>query len=383
MSKICAIICELNPMHLGHKYVFEHCGVKNDEYCVKIAVMSGNFTQRCTPAVFDKYIRAEAAVLCGADIVLELPFPWCSSGAEDFALGGVSVASGVGAERLTFGSESGNLSLLERVAQIKSSEEYRNSMSDAERSLRKKGSAVIFDSVMRKFDITEPLGANDKLAGDYIRYGRQLGIKQFRALKRLAGQMSATDIRGIMFGGGFDILRDQIPSEAYAVFSEHIGKMCTETRYNDILHTYCRTSINNECETDILKYARSTARETCNGEEFIRSLPTKKYTLARMRREILHAVIGSDEKSRKSAPRFTILLAANERGRKYLAELRTIGSIPIITKPASACALDEIGHIQLKISQRADELYALCIGERADYFMKKHPVITCDGTIKE
>ena len=103
--KTSVVICEFNPIHLGHKYILSKARESaGDDGCV-IAVMSGNFCERCTPAVYDKYTRAHSAVLCGADIVLELPFPWCSSGVEDFALGGVYIAASLGADTLTFRSE--------------------------------------------------------------------------------------------------------------------------------------------------------------------------------------------------------------------------------------------------------------------------------------
>ena len=128
--KTTAIICVLNPIHFGHKCVFDAARSEND---VTIAVMSGNFTQRAIPAVYEKYTRAEAALRCGADLVFELPFPWSTSGVEDFACGGVTVASSCGAESLTFGSETADLSLLNRLAEIKSSDNYAASAKETER----------------------------------------------------------------------------------------------------------------------------------------------------------------------------------------------------------------------------------------------------------
>ena len=126
------MICEFNPIHLGHKYILSKARESaGDDGCV-IAVMSGNFCERCTPAVYDKYTRAHSAVLCGADIVLELPFPWCSSGVEDFALGGVYIAASLGADTLTFGSESGNAELIKTCADIKQSEEFIKALRELE-----------------------------------------------------------------------------------------------------------------------------------------------------------------------------------------------------------------------------------------------------------
>ncbi len=375
MIKSDAVICELNPMHNGHKYIFDSIRSCETGASVKIAVMSGNFTQRCTPAVFDKYTRAEA-VLTSADIVVEFPFPWCASGAEEFALGGVYTAAGVGAETLTFGSESGDIALLHKAAEIKGSCRYIEAVTRIERENRISGSAVNFDAVMREFGIDEMLGANDKLAAEYIRFGKAAGIGEFSAVKRLNGIKSATQLRESIFGGGFPAICDDIPPHAYGIFSAKQADVCTETRYNDILFTYCRTAIYDSEENDILRYARTAARKSRFADEFVKNLPTKKYTLARMRREILHSMLGVTAEDRKTPPRFTLLLAANGRGREYLAGLRKKESVvQIITKPADTAELSDAAERQCRISYAADELYALCIGCRADYFVKKHPVI--------
>lgn len=173
MNRQTAVICEFNPIHSGHRFLLS---AAEAEKSVILAVMSGNFTQRGIPAVFDKYARARSAIACGADLVVELPFPWCVSGVEDFALGGVTVAAGCGAESLTFGSESGDFALLNRAAAVKDSEEYASIMREAEKSGRNRGSAVLFDEVMRTFGVEEPLGANDKLGAEYIRLAKRLGV---------------------------------------------------------------------------------------------------------------------------------------------------------------------------------------------------------------
>lgn len=92
--------------------------------------MSGNYVQRGELAVIDKYVRAEAAIRCGADIVLELPYPWSCGSAEYFSRGAVglysAIASGLpGIEfRLCFGSESGDLSKLVKTAECLLDDRY-------------------------------------------------------------------------------------------------------------------------------------------------------------------------------------------------------------------------------------------------------------------
>ena len=79
--KVAAIISEYNPFHNGHKYQIDKVREILGEDTAIIAIMSGNFTQRGEIAIADKTIRASAAVECGVNLVLELPFPFCMSSA--------------------------------------------------------------------------------------------------------------------------------------------------------------------------------------------------------------------------------------------------------------------------------------------------------------
>ena len=67
--KITGVIAEYNPFHNGHKYHIEQARMLSGADYV-IAIISGDFTQRGTPAVIDKYTRTRMALLNGADLVL-------------------------------------------------------------------------------------------------------------------------------------------------------------------------------------------------------------------------------------------------------------------------------------------------------------------------
>ena len=101
-QKVAAVICEYNPFHYGHKHQID---IMKQSFEVCIGIMSGSFVQRGTVAVADKYARASAALRGGLDLVLELPFPYCSASAPDFAAAGVHIAAAAGADCLVFGAE--------------------------------------------------------------------------------------------------------------------------------------------------------------------------------------------------------------------------------------------------------------------------------------
>ena len=92
---VTAIISEYNPLHKGHLYHIETAKKETNADFI-IAIMSGNFVQRGTPAILDKYTRAKAALRSGVDLVLELPTMYATASAEYFALGGVALANTLG-----------------------------------------------------------------------------------------------------------------------------------------------------------------------------------------------------------------------------------------------------------------------------------------------
>ncbi len=130
--KINGIIAEYNPFHKGHEYhIAQSKALTGADYTV--VVMSGNFVQRGAPALLDKHARAKMALLCGADLVLELPALYATASAEFFADGGVSLLTSLGAvTHLCFGSEIGDITSLTELASVLSDEpaDYRDSLKE-------------------------------------------------------------------------------------------------------------------------------------------------------------------------------------------------------------------------------------------------------------
>ena len=121
--KICAIICEYNPFHSGHAYQINEIKKKYDRV---ICIMSGNFTQRAEPAVFDKYFRARQAVEHGADMVLQLPTPYAISSAQDFAKGAINALKNLPIDALSMGMETTDENLVNSIIKTQLSKEYSN-----------------------------------------------------------------------------------------------------------------------------------------------------------------------------------------------------------------------------------------------------------------
>ncbi len=110
------IICEYNPLHLGHRKQLAMLRRQFGPDCGIVCLMSGNFVQRGHPAIFDKALRARAAVQCGADLVLELPVTYALSSAENFAAGGVAILGKLCTD-LCFGAETADRDAFLRAAE--------------------------------------------------------------------------------------------------------------------------------------------------------------------------------------------------------------------------------------------------------------------------
>lgn len=114
--KTVGIIAEYNPLHNGHLFQLEAARKLYGADRVVVA-MSGNFTQRGDLAVFEKKIRAQMAVECGADVVIEIPSCFATAGLDIFAKGSVSLLNSIGiVDVLLFGSECGDINKLEKIA---------------------------------------------------------------------------------------------------------------------------------------------------------------------------------------------------------------------------------------------------------------------------
>lgn len=109
--QVVGIVCEYNPFHNGHAK--QLAAVDGAAVCL----MSGNYVQRGEPAILDRLARAEAALRCGAALVLELPVTYALRSAEGFAAGGVELMDRLGCiDAICFGTESGGAGRLMETA---------------------------------------------------------------------------------------------------------------------------------------------------------------------------------------------------------------------------------------------------------------------------
>jgi cytidyltransferase-like protein len=386
MSRVC-IVSEFNPLHNGHAYLLD----KARELGAKsiTCIMSGNATQRGELAIIDKYARAEAAVKCGADLVLELPYPWSASSAEYFAGAAVSLAHPF-CDTLLFGSECGDIELLKRAAEFCDSEEFKSEyecrVSDGE------ATAAAYARCLESRGIKR-LSSNDLLGVAYIRAINNQGLNitpvtvkrlgaAYRETEQVDGDLqSATALRNLIFGGGVEQLKSYVP----ACMAEMLVKgarqgILTDMRELDsaMLCYFRMTSPESLCDifemTDGLENRICAMAGSSNSfEEMFEGLKTKRYTDAKLRRVILFALTGVEKSDMRTLPEYTTLLAANVLGRELLAKNRKQRLVSVVTKPADAPKQTR----QYFLSARLDALYGIARKEKlsADAFLKSNAYI--------
>ena len=339
--KITGIICEYNPLHLGHMKQIDL--IRNtygaDEGIV--CLMSGNFVQRGMPAIVDKMRRAEAALLCGADLVLELPVTYALSSAEGFAAGGVSILSGF-CDRLCFGAENADPDLLERTARALQSEDFSILL----KAELEKG--VSFPSARQAaletmgLDSTLLKSPNNILAVEYCKaiFSQESSMQPFVISREGryhdtepdSENPSATALRQRMLSGA-DWQR-YIPNEAVSCFEDAALHTMDAGERAVLAKLRCMS----DGEFEALPYGSEglwrkfmhAARKEATLNDIISAVKSKRYTRTRLDRMLLCAFLGITRDDIASPAPYTRVLGFNDRGREILKTARTSGDFPNI-----------------------------------------------------
>lgn len=379
-TEFLAIICEYHPFHYGHTRQLAAVRAQHPEMPV-LALMSGNFVQRGEVAIWDKYTRAAAAVHAGVDLVLELPFPYAVSGAAFFADGAIATLASLGCvSRLCFGSESGDLQMLQTVATRLQSPEFAKKIQQARQTLtlsQVRLTQTVYTALYGEAFPTEP---NDMLGVEYLKAIRKYGgkIKPF-VLHRI-GSDSATAARR-MFWEDPAKFPDMVPPAACACYKT-APRIASMERLALPLLAHLRTAnpaslaAYAEVTTDAAYRMCAVANRATCLQDLVTGCVNAGYPAARVRRMLLSCLIGIPQTALDTLPVYTTVLAANARGREGLRVLAKTSRIPIFAKPAHAAQQTDT-KAAYRLSCHADAVYTLAQNPPlpTDFFAKQHPYI--------
>ena len=350
MSKVIGIIAEYNPFHNGHLYHLQK-SLQMTHSSYSVAVVSGNFTQRGSTSLVDKWAKAEIAIKNGIDLVLELPLLYSISSAENFAEGAIEILDSLKVvDYLSFGSESGDISTLNMIADIlyKEPKAYKNILShELSKGLSfpkaRENALLMYLNDIRRF--SNVLSSPNNI----------LGIEYLKALKKLKTPItpitierynagyhdtsyngnvaSATAIRNIVKNNGWDILRKVVPENTFSTLLENIkvGHVVPDLSVfeKQIIYNLRKMSIQEIAElpdvSEGLENAIKNAANSCNSVvEFLNIIKSKRYTNTRIQRILLYALLGITKKdmalSKKAIP-YVRVLGFNNKGKYLISEI--------------------------------------------------------------
>lgn len=328
-KNVTGLICEFNPFHNGHQYILDKIRQSTGGYIA--CVMSGNFVQRGECAIVDKWKRAEAALRCGADLVIELPLPFAVSTAEKFAAGGISLLNGLNCvDRLTFGSETGDIDLIVKTAEYLLSEKFKADIrpeidgGTPFASARSRAAAL-------NLGCAEILNnSNDILGVEYVKALIQSNssIKP-EAIKRHAighdkgssGDFaSASEVRRILRSGG-DPWRF-MPEAAAEILKSGYNPAILANLERAVLYKLRTMSAGDirklpDISEGIEYRIKAAAGNAGSIEELYSMIKSKRYSHARIRRIVLSALLGIHSAHSEKMP-YIRILGMNENGRDII-----------------------------------------------------------------
>ena len=356
------IVCEYNPFHRGHR---QQIGIIREKFGAEtgiICAMSGNYVQRGHPAVFEKTLRAEAALRCGADLVVELPVTTALSSAEGFASGGVAVLSKL-CDGLCFGAETADPDLLEQTAQTLLSADFppllRREL-DKGRSFPAARQAALEAMGLSGKLLESP---NNILAVEYckaiLRQSSPMKpLPIFRAGSYHAEEAdfenpSATSLR-LRLQKGLDI-SEYLPEAAGQVFAG--APIHTLEAGERAVLGKLRTM--SEAEFEALPFGteglwRKLMRESRSQatlEDIASAVKSKRYTRSRIDRMILCAYLGITAEMMNTDIPYVRVLGFSNRGREILNGAKKSGFFVNAGQP--------VIHPLWELEQKWDDLYGL------------------------
>lgn len=407
---VIGIVAEFNPFHKGHEYLISKAREEvGDPRAIVMCIMSGPFTQRGLPAVLPRELRARQALLCGSDVVLELPFAYACAPAPDFARGAVETLLNTGVlTDIAFGVDIEDPGLLTELV----SEDPESD--DRYGELLKEGlaSGLSFPAareeaivqISGKEEYREVLKSpNAILALEYLKALKKLDKKKrinIHMIKRKGEAYRSEEIEEGVFASAAGIrkiigsvpskaelamrLKDTMPPASLAVMLASGIPFPDLKLYERMAFMRALTSSSEELSSyaymgdGLPGLIRNTAEDLRTGEPFFENINTKHFVASRIMRAITSVMTGRTAEA-YIKPRYIRILGFNREGRYCLKIMGKCTKLPLIHNDSDALELyssDPDLKALHTMDVRANELYALLTGQDNGSFRSVSPVIT-------
>lgn len=366
--RVTGIIAEYNPFHNGHQYHLKKAReLTGADYI--IIIMSGDYVQRGAPAIYNKYLRTKAALLSGADLVLEMPVFGSAASAGDFASCGISMLNKTGiTDSVCFGSECGSVEALKKQAEFyeTENEEISRLIKDGLRSglawpLARERAFLTYYG--QKEDETASLSScpNDILGCEYLKAIKSLHSSMtpvtvirkdpgYHSEEKSGSFASATAARKAILSGDMDFLSAVLPDVFFSCLEK---EACPPVVFDDFSLLLNEKLFSKEPEEifqtadmpkDLAAKLGRNKMEFHRASDLVMASKDRQYTYARVSRCLLNLLLGITKqeadcfKSYASAPWLRILGFRKEAG-PLLTALKKNTDAPLITKTANAGSL--------------------------------------------
>ena len=380
--RICGVVSEYNPFHKGHAHQIREAKARLGDDCAVVCCMSSDFVQRGDAAILPKHLRAKAAVLGGADVVLELPASYALRSAEGFAQSAVDILLGTGVlTDLSFGAEDADPALLKETASLLL--EHRT-VQDTLLHLKTGISyaaareRALYARVQERAAILQK--PNNILAVEYckalVRRESEVNILPIHRVG--AGHdagaegeyASASHIRQLLREGKTDEALSYLPDSTADILKEAMEKgqaLIDQSRLeNAMLSTLVRLTAEGlsalpDANEGLDNRLLEAIRKGRTLEDICAQAKTKRYALSRIRRMIYCAYLGITKEESAAPPPYARVLAFSDKGREVLKAARKQATIPLITKPAHAFDLGGDARVIFEREALACDLYNLAL----------------------
>lgn len=380
--KICAVVAEYNPLHLGHLKHIDY--IKTTLGAEKlIVIMSGNFTQRGEPALLNKFERARLAVIAGADAVIELPTVFATANAEIFATGAVKILDGLGVcDGLCFGVESGTVDEYKTTAKA-----MLNETKEFKRALKDKLESGV-SLAKAKFLALKELGidgANEQLINSP---NNVLGLEYTKAIYKIGSQMeiypmlrdgdhndktlkkgmtSATSIREAVKTGGKGKIKKSVPPFVYKAIGDYPFTFDKLMMASVISTPSEQMAEILDCTEGLENRIKALSKDNRTVEALVDKVTTKRYPSTRIRRILTANLLGINKKfvfDCLDAPLYAKVLAVNENCKDIIPTLVCNSNIPVLTRKSDLLALKKTAKKCFELDALANDLYNLATDQK-------------------
>ena len=364
--KSIGIICEYNPFHNGHVYHINKIKELYPNYII-ILVLNGYFLERGDISIESKEEKTRLALKYGVDLVIEHPFFFSSSSADIFASSAIELLNELRVEKIVFGSESNDINTLKKIAQEQLKNDYKI------RDYLKEG--INYPTALNKVTNTNIDTPNDILALSYIKailknkYNIEpISIKRTNDFHDLISNediISASNIRNKL-KENIDI-KKYIPEGKINSINEE--KLFNLLKYKIIIdHDLSKYLTVDEGIDNRLK---KVINEVTTIDELIEKTKSKRYTYNRIKRMLIHILIGLTKEDKNSLTKneYIRILGLNKQGQEYLNSIKKEVNLPIVTKITSVNSI--IKDYELKCAY----IYAMLTNDNViDFELQNKPI---------